>query len=329
LRSSAHDGFTRPPYYLFVDRIPEDLLQPNRAITVSLQRDEIVYPTEESSSINSFGIPSLDPRAWRKDIRAAVDALSPDQLFIASVIGAGSTCVEVAADFAQTALRAADAGAHALELNLSYLQVPADSRTPSGSLYCEDTDLAERILNEVLDAVDDVGIALVAKLSYMHEEALRQLVPRLAPLTNAISGINAIPVSAVWTDSGTPAFGDEARPAGIAGAAIRKRAREFVESLSSIRNDILEHFEIIASGGVMTAQDALELRARGADSVQSATGAYLNPYLAWDIHSVEDDFGAEPGDHESYLNAIRAVAPFPDPSQVPFIPRRLRYAAMR
>src|SRR5262245_13541946 len=70
----------------------------------------------------SFGMPSKLPAIWQADVEAARKSLPPEKLLVVSVVASPApdwTLDQIADDFAVCARRARDAGADAIEANLS------------------------------------------------------------------------------------------------------------------------------------------------------------------------------------------------------------------
>ena len=70
---------------------------------------------------------------------------------------------------------------------------------------------------------------------------------------------------------------------GVSGSAIRELGLDFITEVTRLRHETHAKFSIIGMGGVMTEEDVLAYRQAGADAVQSATGACLNPELPTEI----------------------------------------------
>src|SRR5690606_7228819 len=70
----------------------------------------------------SFGMPSMAPDVWRKDIESTRNKLAAEKLLSVSVVGTvqdGWSLDDLAADYAQCAKWAVDSGADAIETNFS------------------------------------------------------------------------------------------------------------------------------------------------------------------------------------------------------------------
>ncbi|RBY89219.1 dihydroorotate oxidase [Blastococcus sp. TBT05-19] len=224
------------------------------------------------SSVNSFGVPSPEPAEWMADLSRALAAVGDEQLLLVSVMGEGE---DLAADFARTALMAQEAGATVVELNLSCPNTLSTSGVKPP--LCLDADATVAVVEHVRRSLDD-RTGLVAKLSWLDEQRLSALVPRLAPLVDGIAGINTVQ-SRVRRSDGSATFpGREL--AGLSGIAVRDPALDFTRRLVALRDAGGARFDVLAMGGVTDPTSFEALIAAGAGAVQSAAGAFADPLLA-------------------------------------------------
>lgn len=274
-------------------------------------RDTYMRRLRAFSTANSFGVPSEDPSVWREDVEAALSLLGDGKLLILSVMGAaeeGDPFVAQRDDFVAVAREALRTEAPAIELNLSCPNT-ADAAARDGIAppLCTDIDATVEVIEAVAEEVGG-RVPLVAKLSYLPFDRLEPLIGRIAPFVAAVSGINTLQVQ-VEDGAGQPTFPDR-RSAGMSGIAIRDLGLDFVKSLRQIarENEALE-FELIDMGGVMTTEDVDALLLAGADAVQTATAASVNPYLARELLVTRSD--RRPEDEER-LAELRALLYGPD-----------------
>ena len=255
---------------------------------------------ETLSMANSFGVPSLQPDWWEKDIAEARNGVREGhQVLIVSVVGSKNGAPDdpislrrkiVAEDFIEAALRAKASGADIIEANFSCPNVATD---PIGDLYHYPEDCAYVSL-ELKKALGPTP--LFVKIGYLPEIELRKFVA----LNEAIDGITAInTISARVTDeAGKNTFPDSGKvprhTAGISGWAIAERAREVTNNLVAIRSNLCragrKSFSILSVGGIVSAsdiRDRLSLLDPGFDGVESCTGAFLNPYLGFEARCDE------------------------------------------
>jgi hypothetical protein len=234
------------------------------------------------STANSFGVPSADPQLWEPDLEESFNALHDDQVLIVSVMGddydGTGRDTTIADDYASVAVRAEGAGACFIELNLSCPNslVPGEGVKPP---LCQDIGLTRRVVETVRDRTDQ-STKIIAKLSYLPLEDLRNLVEAIGPSVDAISGINTLQ-SKVSGRDGQPVFPGRSL-AGISGISIRNHSKEFIANLTRLRVETGFRFEIIGMGGITDVSSFRMLYDTGASAVQSASGVFANPFLAWD-----------------------------------------------
>ncbi|RBY79099.1 dihydroorotate oxidase [Blastococcus sp. TF02-09] len=273
VRSRAHPP-NEQPNWVFAARETASLAPGADADVVADPWDWVEPGSPAVSSVNSFGVPSPEPEEWMADLARAVAAVGDEQLLLVSVMGEGD---DLAEDFARTALLAEEAGASVVELNLSCPNTLDRSATGVKPPLCLDADATVAVVEHVRRALDD-RTGLVAKLSWLDEQRLAALVPRLAPLVDGIAGINTVQSRVRRTD-GTPTFpGREL--AGLSGIAVREPALDFTRRLVALRAAGGVPFDVLAMGGVTDPESFAALFAAGADAVQSAAGAFADPFLA-------------------------------------------------
>jgi dihydroorotate dehydrogenase len=278
VRSRAHEPNAQPNW-VFAARQAQSL-PPGAAAEVTADPWDWVAPgSPDVSTVNSFGVPSLAPEQWMADLERSLAAVDDDQLLLVSVMGEGDG-TGLVDDFAATARLAQEAGATVVELNLSCPNTLSTSAAAGVKPpLCLDADATVAVVEGVRRALDD-RTGLVAKLSWLDGPRLEALVPRLAPLVDGVAGINTLQ-SRVRRSDGEPTFpGREL--AGLSGAAVRDSALDFTGRLVALRDAGGRHFDVLAMGGVTDPASFAALFALGADAVQSASGAFADPFLARD-----------------------------------------------
>jgi dihydroorotate dehydrogenase len=277
------------PNWVFLDDLREPLSPGTdfARITARGGADSYLADPKAYSMANSFGVPSLEPPAWQRDVERAQSVLQEGQLLIVSVMGSyeeysGRDLID---DFAQVARMAEDVGPHAIELNLSCPNTVDHTGSGMKPPICEIAETTAQIVQAVRDALRDKETPLVAKLSYLPKERLSEVVGSIAEMVDAIAGINTIPVP-VRDGQGNPTFRGTAHDpsrdrlvAGVSGIAIRDLALDFTRSVANLERQHEWGLEVLAMGGVMDSHDVRALMASGADAVQAATAAVNNPHL--------------------------------------------------
>ena len=275
VRGRAHPP-NEQPNWTFAPRATTSLPPGAAAEVVSDPWDWVEPGSPAISSVNSFGVPSPEPAEWMADLERSLAAVPDDVLLLVSVMGEGDG-TGLVEDFARTARLGQEAGAPVVELNLSCPNTLSGSGSGVKPPLCLDPDATVAVVEAVRRALDD-RTGLVAKLSWLDEPQLAALVPRLAPLVDGIAGINTLQ-SRVRRSDGAPTFpGREL--AGLSGIAVRDSALDFTRRLVTLREAGGVHFDVLAMGGVTDPTSFEALFAVGADAVQSAAGAFADPFLA-------------------------------------------------
>jgi len=238
------------------------------------------------STATSFVAPCPESGIWEADMadaRHRLDRLGGHHLLIASVTDSVPVPLKspetLAADFVEVALKAERAGAQAIECYLAR----ATAKVTGGNLLpCErsaETSIA--IVRAVRSALRADTRLLIKLSGDLPVERMEEIVVPLATerLIDGVSGISPVRVDRVTTGSDRRTLWDAKSP-GVAGYALRDMSRAFVEQLSGIRKRHGLRFEILAMGGVMTAEDVSAYMSLGASAVQTATAAVSHPGLA-------------------------------------------------
>ncbi|TFV56464.1 dihydroorotate oxidase [Geodermatophilus sp. DF01-2] len=281
VRSRAHQP-NQQPNWVFAQRQAQSLPPGAAAEVIADPWDWVAPGSPAVSTVNSFGVPSLTPEEWMADLERSLAVLGDDQLLLVSVMGEdadGEGAGALVEDFTRTARMAEEAGAPVVELNLSCPNTLDRSASGVKPPLCLDADATVAVVERVRRALDD-RTGLVAKLSWLDEERLAALVPRLAPLVDGVAGINTLQSRVRRSDGWATFPGREL--AGLSGAAIRESALDFTRRLVTLREAAGRRFDVLAMGGVTDPASFEALFALGADAVQSASGAFANPYLARD-----------------------------------------------
>jgi dihydroorotate dehydrogenase len=282
VRSTPREPYPSPNW-IFLPSITRPLAIEKAAPTIEADPHDWVRPgSPEVSTANSFGVPSPSPEVWEADLEEAFTVLREGQCLIVSVMGddyagSGKSAV-LAADFAAVADRARRVGADIIELNLSCPN-SLDRRSAIKPPLCLDIELTYQVVAETRARVGG-GVNLIAKLSYLPEAHLAELLRRIGPLIDGVSGINTLQ-SPVRTRSNEELFPGR-KQAGIAGVAIRNHALYFIRAVAKLRAELNLQLEILGMGGVTDPSSFEALFMAGANVVQTASGALVNPLLAWE-----------------------------------------------
>lgn len=287
LRSRYRKEHPLPQWVFLKD--PQKIVDPTTAKFVG-PPDYWPNNLDTISMANSFGVPSLDPAWWVKDVQRARNVLREGhQVLIVSVVASVSHPSDaIIKDFVDVAKLANEAGAQIIEANYSCPNVKGDR---VGDVYTE-PELAADISKAIKKAIDP--IPLFVKIGYLPEPQLREFVHANAEHIDGIVAINTISAE-VKKENGEQTFPDNPKnpegpdkppvyraTAGISGWAIKERAQEVARNLVKLRNEIRKRLTILGVGGVTTPKHVEEYFDIGVDAVESCTGAFLNPNLALD-----------------------------------------------
>lgn len=228
---------------------------------------------------NSFGVPSKKPNVWQEDVKKSLNYVGDGQLMILSFMGTvkpDQTQVEFAKDFALAGRLAKETGVKVIEANLSCPNIGNEG------LVCFNLDATEEVCKKIRESIGSTPLVLKVGY-YKNEEDLARLAEISSKYAQAIAAINTLQVEVVDEDGKQALPGPNRLRSGICGAGIAWAGLEMVDKLDKLRTKNKYDFEIVGIGGVMTPGNYKMYRNKGADLVQSATGAMWNPYLAQEV----------------------------------------------
>lgn len=276
---SAHRPCYDPPNWVFVEE--------NDQAEGPVHATDIVPadPTRISSAV-CFGMPSMDPAEWRKDINDTKDALGEGQILIVSVVATpepGATRESVAADFAQCARWASAAGADIVEANFSCPNVC----TPEGTIY-QDPELSRFIASEIRASIP--ATPLLLKIGHFNQpESQRVFLSELNAFVDGITLVNGVSRPVLNRD-GSPVFGKDYVNAGVLGRAIHEPCVANVETAAEhIRARSLD-LALLAVGGISQTRDMADFFAAGADAVMLGSSPMYLPNLAIEAKSAHPEW---------------------------------------
>ena len=227
----------------------------------------------------SFGMPSAEPSVWRRDIAVTRERLPRTKLLNVSVVGSVQpnwTLDDLANDYARCAKWAVESGADVVEANLSCPNVD----TCDGQLY-QQPESAGQVARRIRAEIGDVP--LVLKIGHVTERAhAESLLAAISESTSALAMTNSVP-GRVRDPQGNLLFEGASR--GICGRATFLASLAQVQLFADVLAEMSLGLRIIAVGGVGSADEVRQCLAAGAESVQLATAAMLDPEIAIKIRA--------------------------------------------
>lgn len=239
-------------------------------VTGDLRRNggSVRAAAESESWAISFGMPSKEPRHWQDDVSDTRRALAAGQVLAVSVVASpdeGWTLRDIEEDFARLAVWARDAGAQAVEANLSCPNVCSQE----GQLYTS----AEAVAAIAGRMRQELGpLPLILKIGQFDDEAQAE-----AALESAAGQATAVSTTNSLTARVDGQFGGLTR--GVGGAAIREGCQAELAMLHAILVRRGWDLKLIGVGGISTAGDVRARLSAGAHHVQIATAAMLDPLV--------------------------------------------------
>lgn len=244
------------------------------------------------SITNSFGNPSPDMITWGNTLRQQVKGKSEGQILGCSVTATTSeksdSCmvllgenapaaliIETASDLLSAACTAATSGADFIELNLA---CPNVTENPEEGEMFQNAKLVNYTLTRFKRMFPNVPIGFKFGI-YKSKEQMKKIFASGGENLDYISGINAVPATVTAKDGSDILPGR--RTSGVAGKADQIIALEHIEWAAKVRKELGLKYEILGCGGVVETKDVDRFLAAGADAVQVATIALVDPLFAY------------------------------------------------
>jgi dihydroorotate dehydrogenase (NAD+) catalytic subunit len=227
-------------------------------------------PSMNGSWAVSFGMPSMLPDEWRRDVEWTRENLPDEKLLSVSVVGTvqpGWSIADLAEDYAQCVRWAVDSGADAVEMNFSCPNVA----TCDGQLFQQPDD-ASTVARAVREAAGSKPV--IVKIGHVRErESATALLDALAGSIDALAMTNS--VAATVESSGQLLFDGQKR--GICGAATRDASTAQTKLFAELIRERGETTRLIGVGGAATDDDVRAYLEAGAECVHIATAAMVEP----------------------------------------------------
>jgi len=222
-------------------------------------------------------MPSMSPDVWRADVEQTRARLARGKVLSVSVVATPNpewSLDDLADDFARCARWAIESGADCVETNFSCPNVA----TCDGQLY-QQPAAAGVVAERVRQAIGKTPY--VIKVGFLPDGVEAEaLLDAVSPFADALCMTNCISATVRRAD-GELLFAGQ--PRGIGGASIRAASVEQVERFSKIVRRKHYSTRVIGVGGISTAEHLQAYVDAGAESVQLATAAMVNPSVALEI----------------------------------------------
>jgi dihydroorotate dehydrogenase len=231
----------------------------------------------------SFGMPSAAPDVWRRDVQWTRDQLPSDKVLSVSVVGTvqeGSSIEQLVEDYAQCAAWAVESGADMIEANVSCPNVS----TCDGQLYQDRCGLA--LLTQVVR--ERIGsVPFIIKVGQVADDSQAEtLLDAAGEFVDAVAMTNSI---ATTVRQGDVLLFDGQRR-GICGDATRSASLQQIRRFRQLADSRGLSLDLIGVGGISTAQHVSDYLAAGANAVQLATSAMVDPAVGLKIrHALSAD----------------------------------------
>ena len=236
---------------------------------------------EEISITNSFGMPSLLPSVWKKDIKEIEKtSVQKNKLIITSVVGTSSNennkIEYLADDYSYTANCAEESGAKIIEINLSCPNICAKE----GSIY-KDIKNSYFIIKKVKSNFKNKKTKLLIKVGVASKDYYEKFLEKCGGLIDGIVAINTVPMKII--DSANRQALPGGLQSGVCGNCILDTACQVVKDLASIKKKKQLNLKIIGCGGATSPQGIMKHIENGAEFVMVGTSALFNPNLPFDF----------------------------------------------
>lgn len=273
VRSSKRPSY-EPPNWVFLE------------VDAPLEKDYdhplIAYPEprrpiEKLTSAVCYGMPSADPAEWREDIAKAKQALKPGQMLIVSVVGTPNENNDqnhLANDYAQCAEWAVDAGADAIEANISCPNV----NTAEGEI-CHSTIATRRILERIRERIPETTPLLTKIGTFEKQPDYENYLAWTAPYIQGVVLVNCLS-RRIHTQKGEAVFGSDRERAGVIGWGIYHQCLMQLRMILEARQSTNTNQAIMFVGGLVWPPKATNTLQEGADAILLGGAPVFDPYLA-------------------------------------------------
>ena len=214
-----------------------------------------------SGLINSIGFQNIGVNAFIKDILPIWNKWN-----VPSIVNIMGNNIQ---EYGELALKFDDISSiDALEINISCPNVEV-----GGMEFGQDPHEAIKVMKSVKKNTDKPCIVKLSPIVSNLQEIVKAVQEHGA---DAITVSNTYPAMAIDINKRKPILG--AKFGGLSGPAVKSMTIRNVYIASKVAT-----IPIIASGGIMSAEDAIEAMMAGASAVQIGTATYIDPDAPWKI----------------------------------------------
>ena len=262
-----------------------------RSISLRSEEDRFTNPSPRFVKLDKYGLLNCECQLIH-----SIDEWCDSQLSIAKEGGIpviASIEADSVEDYVELAERLTDAGADAIEVNIS---CTFEARKGKGPALM---DQIESLLASVRKAVS--GIPMIVKVPLVLDFGeIAEVVQSSG--ADAIAALNTVgPGMVIDVDTGRPLLGFFTGSGGLSGPALRPIAVAAVNELTRASN-----IPVVGIGGISTGKDVVEFTMAGATGVQLLTAALLRgPNVFTQVHNQLTKWLEEKG-YDS-LSEIRGV----------------------
>lgn len=244
------------------------------------------------SITNSFGNPSPALQVWAEELSKQKQSVKDGQILGCSVTattpGDNQGCsvilgkspsqaliVETTEDLLIAATTAVISGAQIIEFNLA---CPNVTENPEEGEMFQNADLVKYLFSEFKRRFPDTKTGFKFGL-YKSKNQMKKVFKSAGKNLDYVSGINAIAMT-VLGKNGKEILPDR-KISGVCGKLIQNIALESIKWADQIRKEEKLKYEILGGGGIVEVEDVDRFLKAGADMVQIATIAMVNPLFAY------------------------------------------------
>lgn len=245
---------------------------------------KIIYTSQEQTPVetlswaNSHGIACPELSVVAQEYATVKKALKPGQIFISSIYGESSGTKSLEQDFIDLALFAAQNGSDAIEANFS-----CPNMKNTKTLLFESPEQVKTICTAITKAVPH--IPLIVKIGYVPDNhQLEQLLVALqVGGARAVCSMNSFGMQIIDKKNNQPFFGLSRRISGVSGHILFNLALDQATRIATIISNKKLNLELVGTGGIMQASDAITYLNNGATVITSATGLMNKTQLGTEI----------------------------------------------